>query len=108
MSALVVKTPYGTARLVPARYRDGGLALRLVDAITDEPMTVLTVNVPSARIRLEPDQVFVKTWSENEPLVGPMLSCGLFEDTGLREPTGFVAAAVWRLIGPARYLALKN
>lgn len=95
-----IRTPYGQVRIVSDRYQKGGrLALCLVDFATGEPVATLTVNLVDASIRLASDEVFVKTWSENEPLVAPLLASGLFEDTGLREPVGYVHASVWRLRG---------
>jgi hypothetical protein len=47
------------------------------------------------------DEFCVKTWSENEVLVAPMLATGLFEDTCRRVPSGYVVAPVWRIKDPA-------
>ena len=47
------------------------------------------------------DEFCVKTWSENEVLVAPMLATGLFEDAGRRVPSGHVVAPVWRIKDPA-------
>ncbi len=41
MSALVVKTPYGMARLVPDRYKAGGLALSENRSPEQEGITTL-------------------------------------------------------------------
>jgi hypothetical protein len=39
----------------------------------------------------------VKAWSENEPLIAPLLATGLFEDTGRRTPTGYAVSPTWRI-----------
>lgn len=45
-----------------------------------------------------PENCFVvKSWSENKALADALRNGDLFEDTGLRVPTGFVEAEVWRL-----------
>ena len=51
--------------------------------------------------KLADDEFCVKTWRENEVLVAPMLATGLFEDTGMRVPSGYVVAPVWRIKDPA-------
>ena len=97
---MFVNTHAGRLQIRPQTYRANlALALQLVEPTTREPYTVITVNLPDAHYQLSPDEVFVKTWSENEPLVPALLASGLFEDTGLREPTGFVQAQVWRMKG---------
>jgi len=97
---MFVNTHAGRLQVRPLAYRANlALALELVDPTTRERYTVITVNLPGAHYQLSTDEVFVKTWSENEPLVPALLASGLFEDTGLREPTGFVQAQVWRMKG---------
>jgi ABC-type lipoprotein release transport system permease subunit len=61
-----------------------------------EPLMRLTVCIEGSN--LQPGEILVKTWSENEPFIAPILALGLFEDTGRRVPSGFVEAQVWRKI----------
>ncbi len=85
-------------RLVLDSYKGGARAIRVVhddEELGEEPYGVLTVNLPGTA--LGEDEILVKTWSENEPFRAPALASGLFEDTGRRVPTGFVAAEIWRL-----------
>lgn len=67
-----------------------------------ESYGTLTVCIPS--VTLGPDELLVKTWSENAAMRIPMLSCGLFEDTGVRIPTGMAHAEVWRFTEQAKAL----
>lgn len=60
-----------------------------------EPFGNLTVNIPEAE--LEPGEICVRDWAENEMLAAVALETGLFEDTGKRVPTGYVTAPIWRV-----------
>lgn len=62
-----------------------------------EPWLDLTTNVRGASTMLEEGECLVKTWTENEPYIQPLLDSGLFEDTGRRVPTGFVEAHIWKM-----------
>jgi hypothetical protein len=82
------------------RGRNGAIAISLTG--TDEdgfpaPYGALTVSIPG--VQLAKDEILVKTWGENEEFRTPALTSGLFQDTGRRVPTGFVAAEVWKLTG---------
>lgn len=96
-SWVTLPTPAGEARVVSELHPTGHLAIRLVGADKPEPFAVITCHIPDARYELAGDEVFVKMWSENAPVRDSLLATGMFFDTGLREPTGFVAAEVWRL-----------
>ena len=76
-------------------YRNKRLALHFLQPDEGEAYGVLTVNIPEASIG--PDEILVKTWSENEPFREPALATGLFRDTGRRVPTGCVMAEAWQL-----------
>lgn len=65
-----------------------------------EPWIDLTTNVRGASTYLEEGECIVKTWSENESYIKPLLESGWFEDTGKRVPTGFVEAQVWKILKP--------
>lgn len=92
-----VFTPYGYADIVKTKYRDGNLAILLIAQEDQEPIAVLSINLPKKASMLGADEVFVKAWSENEQIAPLVLLTGLFEDTGKRVPTGFVEAQVWRV-----------
>jgi len=74
-------------------YRNNRMAIQFKD---DEgmPLMCLTVNMPEDH--LEPGEFFVKTWSENMPLIPTLRESGIFIDTLKRIPTGFVHAEVWK------------
>ena len=98
-----IDTPYGSATILVGRYPAGGaIAIQLVD--DDEPMepiATFSTNLVPYGATVANDEFCVKTWSENEVLVAPMLATGLFEDTGRRVPSGYVVAPVWRIKDPA-------
>ncbi len=95
-----ISTPYGDASIHLGRYPSGGaIAVELLLDTTQDGWTFSTNLVPYGA-RIADDEFTVKTWSENEALVEPMLATHLFEDTGRRIPTGYVQAPVWRLRDP--------
>lgn len=98
-----IETPYGSATILVGRYPAGGaIAIQLVanDEPT-EPLATFSTNLVPYGAQVGSDEFCVKTWSENEVLVAPMLSTGLFEDTGKRVPSGYVVSPVWRVKDPA-------
>lgn len=93
-----VRTPYGEAAIHVGRYPAGGaIAVELVLGPAPDESCVFSTNLVPYGARIADDEFTVKSWSENEPLVAPMLATGLFEDTGRRIPSGYVEAPVWRL-----------
>ena len=96
-----VATPFGEALIYVGRYPAGGaIAVQLVEVGTGEPLGVFSTNLVPYGARVGDTEFCAKVWSENEPLVDPMLASGLFEDTGRVEPTGHVLAPVWRIKQP--------
>lgn len=91
-------TPSGIARVIRGNYgsADGPTAIWLVDAVTDEKIATVSVNVPEVPIP-DPALFFAKTYSENEVLRSPLLASGLFEDTGLRLKSGHAELELWRI-----------
>ena len=80
------------------RYPAGGqIAISLIDADTHHPVAAFSTNLVAHGAEIAPDSFAVKNWSENAPLVKPMLDSGLFQDTDHRIRTGFVEAPVWRM-----------
>lgn len=102
-----VSTPYGGAAILVGRYPSsspvgGAIAIQLVDdEDPSEPLATFSTNLVPFGAAVADDEFCVKTWSENEVLVAPMLATGLFEDTGRRVPSGYVVAPVWRIKDPA-------
>lgn len=60
------------------------------------PYTDITKNLPGMT-DLDANEIVVKTIDEHEPLRSPLLSTGLFEDTGKRVQSGFSTFEVWRI-----------
>ena len=76
------------------KYSNGRTALQLRG---DEGLVAtVTVNLPDEK--LEEGEIFVKTWSENEPMLEFLKGNKIAEDTGKRVPTGYVEAAVCKLL----------
>lgn len=98
-------TAYGetlTCKPVLESYDGGRVALTLT--YWDEemqgwfPHCKVTVNLPDQH--LNEGEVFVKDWSENEPIVEALLEAGWLVPTGREVISGFVAPRVMRLAGP--------
>lgn len=85
---LLVKSSYCTnnAIAISAYEEDGELFMDL------------TTNTEDARIHLEKGEIMVKTWSENEPYIKPLLESGYFEDTKRRVSLGRVEAQIWKIL----------
>ena len=105
-----IDTPYGRAAILVGRYPAGGaIAIQLVgDDEPTEPMATFSTNLVPFGAQVSGDEFCVKTWSENEVFVAPMLSTGLFEDTGKRVPSGYVVSPVWRIKDPANVPPAKG
>jgi len=91
-----VNTPFGLAKVRVDRYQRLPRAPFVFLQGMDDGLTlgVLSVNPPQGVV-LKEGEVCIKTWSENEPLVAPMLASGLFKDTGKRLDMGYVEAQIW-------------
>lgn len=81
-------------RIVGKYQHDGTPVIKV---FTDEgsPWCHLTMCSPSAE--LGPNEVLVKTWSENEPIAEALRNSDMFEDTGRRVRTGYCVAEIWRI-----------
>jgi hypothetical protein len=78
------------------KYLDGkATVIRLIELANLEPFATLTCNIPG--VKLEPDEVLIKRWSENEQVANDALATGWFEETGKIVPTGFAIAEIWRI-----------
>lgn len=77
-------------------YPNKRLALELIE--DGEPWGVLTTNLVEAL--LADDEICIPTWNLPEDVLAKFLASGKFEDTGRREPAGFVEAPVWRVMCP--------
>lgn len=76
-------------------YSNGRVAIELEER-DGAPFATLTCNLPT--MELNGNEIFVKTWSENEEIAKAALASGRFKDTGRRVSTGFVLAQVWEVL----------
>lgn len=82
--------------IVLGKYIKGGqLHVALVGPEGD-PCGDFSTNGKAYGAQLGEDEFCVKTWSENEDMVEPMMGTGLFEDTGRRCHSGYVEVPIWR------------
>lgn len=59
-----------------------------------EPYFTLTTNIPD--LKLESNEILVKTWSENSVFLDELLTSGYFLDTNKRiEVSPFATAHIW-------------
>lgn len=58
---------------------------------------MLSCNLAPSGVTLADNEFCVKSWSENEPLIEPLLATGLFKDTGRRTPTGYAVSPTSRI-----------
>lgn len=95
-----------TARPEFARYANGRLAIKMVDAEDGSPWATLTVNMPDDH--LADGEVFIKDWAENEEMVLALIDAGWIEYTGREVQAGFAIAKAVRLAGDLDLAALLS
>ncbi len=61
-----------------------------------EPLAVATVNLPNTY--LEPDEVIIKNWSENEGMTASLEEAGIIGPVIDAVATGFVTATIHKLL----------
>lgn len=76
------------------KYANGRTAVVLMDE--EGQVACATVNLPDQE--LQGDEVFIKTWSENEQMLPFLVRNGIVNDTGREVPTGYVTARICRLL----------
>jgi hypothetical protein len=92
-----IETPYGLAEVKLTRYPKGGALAVFLECEDGEPLAVFSVNLGPYGVPTAPEEFCAKTYSENEPLVEPLLATGWFEQTGRTARSGFVTVPIWRL-----------
>ena len=77
MKTYQLKTPYAeyTVILSAGSYANGRRAIRILDAEDGSPVMTATVNVPDEPI--EPDEVIIKNYSENEGCLPFLITNGV-------------------------------
>lgn len=76
------------------KYANGRTALVLMDE--EGQVACATVNLHEHD--LQPGEIFVKTWSENDEMLDFLLTNRIVSDMGRDVPTGFVKARVCKLL----------
>lgn len=78
------------------RYGNDRVAISAIDEEDGDMFGRLTVNLPEEE--LGPDEIFVKTWSENKEWVPQVLAAmpHVFQDTGRKARAGYTEAAIWK------------
>lgn len=84
-----------TVYLEKQKYANGRIALLLLE-MDGSQVSCATCNLPEYKI--QSDEIIVKTWSENEPMLNFLVNNGIVEDTGLDLPAGYCKARVCRLL----------
>lgn len=80
--------------LEKGHYANGRVALTLHDE--EGQVACATVNLPEHDI--QPEEIIVKTWSENEKMLDFLISNHIVADTGREIRTGFSVARVCKLL----------
>jgi len=87
---------YGVCDVIQAQYEMSPYGIAILLQNNGELISVLSVNLDSAH-KLGDNEFWVKTWSENEQITSDAIQSELFEDTGIRQKTGYVEAQLWRI-----------
>lgn len=99
MASIVWKTAWGEQVHCTPRfsyYRDGRLALELVDPFNGTRLVTASVNVPE--VELAPDEIALKDYSENTGVLDALVRGGVVAVTERAVRTGFVTLPVVRLL----------
>jgi hypothetical protein len=78
--------------VVKRNYSNGRTALQLVESETGEPIATATVNIPE--ISLEPNEIIIKDYSENEGIFEALVKAGIVISTGKMVENGFVKCPI--------------
>jgi len=95
---VTVKFGKWTCEVMKGQYENGRIVLVLYDVKDFEEIAVATTNIPE--VPLEPDEAFIKDYSENEGMMDCLVKAGIAEPTEITVRTGFVivrAAKILRL-----------
>ena len=78
------------------QYSNGRPALTLRQIETGEPIAVASINLPHEA--LEPDEIFIKDYSENEGMLDALVKAEIIFPLHCRVPVGHTTAALCRLV----------
>lgn len=94
-----VKFMHWTCNVEFHNYRDNNrIALELTEVGTGEPIATATVNLP--RVPLEPNEVIIKDYSENNGMYQALYEAGIVGEKKRMVTTGHVSCPVCDLIQP--------
>lgn len=78
------------------QYQNGQPAIQLIDL--EDGMPFATASVAMTNIDLNPNEVCIKNWSENEGLMEAMIAANIISEPLYTVPSGFVEVPVCRLL----------
>jgi hypothetical protein len=84
-----------TGNLYLSVYRDGNPSLILASMF--EVITTCSVNIPEQLVMMQPDEILIKDYSENEGMLDLLIKEGVVTDTGHRVQSGFVEIPICKL-----------
>ncbi len=107
-----LKTRYlneSRAKITFGRYEaDDSLAMRLLDADTDEPLATATVCLADYRVKVPPGQLLIKDCRENEGIVSGLETAGIVQSTGAIVHYGIESHAEFCTLTPEAEELLKQ
>ena len=84
-----------------ARYMNGSTAINLIDCEDGMPYAVATTCMTN--VDLNPDEVTIKNWSENEGILEAMIKAGIISEPIKTIPSGYVQVPVCKLLIKPEY-----
>ena len=84
----IVKFRQWDCYIVIGYYANGRIAIRLLDAQDNEPVAVISVNLPDKA--MNDNEVFIKNYSENEGILECMIHYGIVSEPIRFVQSGFV------------------
>lgn len=85
---LIMRFKHWQCKIVPGRYENNRLALKLVDMVDEEPIAKITVDV--SEIPRIPGYIHVKDWDENEGMFQALMDAGIVQSEHVKIPSGSV------------------
>lgn len=76
-------------------YYNKNKAIVLIDKYDKQLIATATVNIPE--IQLEPDEVIIKDYSENEGMLKVLVDAGIVQPTGKKVTSGYVEMEICKL-----------
>ncbi len=83
-------------RIKKEQYRNGRIALRLIDLDHGFPIATATVNIPEAPCGR--NEAYIKNWSENEDILDFLIDNRFVESTGKTFLTGHMLAHLVKVL----------